>query len=190
VSVSKQGASIPTAPAGTIDADPSNVEDVDASVPRLRFISTRQMGPPRAGAKGDGAGNTLSVGMLRGYRRSGGGTPDIFDNVDKGLEWVQSQCEHAAHQFLRDGDCSTEIANIKRRLAEVREIAGKEVEKLKAQGADTAPPAEERQFKTTYKRREFGTPKDLEVDDMEVDEGIDDMEPPKLIFKRSRDVAR
>ncbi|KAI0482481.1 hypothetical protein GGR56DRAFT_620097, partial [Xylariaceae sp. FL0804] len=31
---------------------------------------------------------------------------DIWEELDKGLEYVQSMCEHAAHQFLRDGDCS------------------------------------------------------------------------------------
>jgi hypothetical protein len=34
-------------------------------------------------------------------------------------------CEHAAHQFLRDGDCSVEIAGINRRLKEVKETAEK-----------------------------------------------------------------
>jgi hypothetical protein len=40
-------------------------------------------------------------------------------------------------------------------------------------------------------RRELSSLKDLEVDDgMEVDdEGVDDLEPAKLVFKRSRDVA-
>lgn len=189
ISVDKQGASVPAAGIAAADSDTANEPKYNA--PRLRFVSTRQMGPSRGDPRPD---NLLSVGMLRGYRRSGGGSPDIFDSVDKGLEWVQSQCEHAAHQFLRDGDCSTEIANIKRRLAEVKVAAEKEVEKLKADGADKPPPAEETrsmQMKSTTKRREFGAPKELEVDNnMEVDdEAVDDLEPPKLIFKRSRDVG-
>lgn len=189
-SVNKQGASVPAAGIAVANSDTANEPEYNA--PRLRFVSTRQMGPSRGDPRPD---NLLSVGMLRGYRRNGGGSPDIFDAVDKGLEWVQSQCEHAAHQFLRDGDCSTEIANIKRRLAEVKEAAEKEAEKLKAEGADKPPPAEEKrsmQMKNTTKRRELGAPKELEVDDnMEVDdEAVDDLEPMKLVFKRSRDVGR
>lgn len=181
---------VESAPAGgMVTGDTNGKNEVDPSIPRLRFLSTRKMGLSRGDSR-EGNGSTLSVGMLRGYRRSGGATSDIFDVIDKGLEWVQSQCEHAAHQFLRDGDCSTEISNIKRRLAEVRETAGKEVEKLKAKGADHAPPLEEArslQMKTLQEKREFGAPKDLEIDID--DEGVDDLEPPKLIFKRSRDIG-
>jgi hypothetical protein len=129
--------------------------------------------------------------------------PVIFDELDKGLEWCQGQCEHAAHQFLRDGDCSTEIANIKRKLEEVKTSAEKEVEKLKTTEAANPTPAlrsaqieEEgrgRVLKAPLMRKELsmGPMKDLEVDDnMEVDDAESEMEsPPKLIFKRSRDVG-
>ncbi len=190
VAVNKQGAS-----AGDSDEE-------ELGLPRLRFVSTRRMGPSRGDTKAEnnGAGKTLSVGLLKGYRRAG--VTDIFEAVDKGLEWVQGQCEHAAHQFLRDGECSTEIANIKRRLAEVKETAEKEMERLKEEGIDrpaptptpsTQPVGESRsmQMRTTLMRRELSSLKDLEVDDgMEVDdEGVDDLEPAKLVFKRSRDVA-
>ncbi|KAL2255315.1 hypothetical protein VTK26DRAFT_3627 [Humicola hyalothermophila] len=56
---------------------------------------------------------------------------DVYDELDKGLEYVQSMCEHAAHQFLRDGECAEEVANIKRRLAETKELADKEIERVK-----------------------------------------------------------
>ena len=48
-----------------------------------------------------------------------------------------------------------------------------------------------RELKPVQMRKDLGSMKDLEVDDMEVDddEGVDDMEPPKLIFRRSRDVG-
>jgi len=189
VAVNKQGASV----AGDSDEE-------ELGLPRLQFVSTRRMGPSRGDtiAENTGAGKTLSVGVLKGYRRAG--VTDIFEAVDKGLEWIQGQCEHAAHQFLRDGECSTEIANIKRRLAEVKDTAEKEMEKLKEEEIDcpaptpsTQPIREGRsmQMRTTLMRRELGSLKDLEVDDgMEVDdEGVDDFEPPKLIFKRSRDIA-
>ncbi|KUJ16211.1 uncharacterized protein LY89DRAFT_77465 [Mollisia scopiformis] len=192
VSVSKQGQSLEPGGIAAGDSD-----SADMAMPKLKFVSTRQMGPSRdAAANKDTHGSTLSVGLLRGYRRAGGDAPDIFDELDKGLEWCQGQCEHAAHQFLRDGECGTEIANIKRKLAEVKETAEKEIEKLnKAEAENPTPKAakatEERQLKTPLVRRELGSFKDLEVDDMEVDdEGVDGLEPPKLVFKRSRDIGR
>ena len=114
--------------------------------------------------------------------------PDIFDDLDKGLEWCQGQCEHAAHQFLRDGDCSTEIENIKRKLGEVKTSAEKEIDKLKT--AEAANPTLKlsaelesegrgRVLKAPLMRKDvsMGTMKDLEVDDnMEVDDGEDEME--------------
>lgn len=195
VSISRQGESFASNAIGAADSD--NLHAADMAIPKLRFVSTRQMGPSRdSSASKDNLSSTLSVGLLRGYRRAGGDAPDIFDALDKGLEWCQGQCEHAAHQFLRDGECSTEIENIKRKLAEVKETAEKEIEKLKKE--DAANPSakmvkasEERQLKTPIMRRELGSFKDLEVDDMEInDEGVDDLEPPKLVFKRSRDIGR
>lgn len=192
VSISKQGESLIAGDLIAADSD-----SADIAIPRLKFVSTRQMGPSRDNLTNkDNFGSTLSVGLLRGYRRAGGDAPDIFDELDKGLEWCQGQCEHAAHQFLRDGECSTEIENIKKKLGEVKKTAEKEIEKLKKQEAESpAPkpskPTEERQMKAPHIRRELGTFKDLEVDDMEVDdEGFDDLEPPKLVFKRSRDIGR
>ena len=191
-----------SAPAHLMAAD-TNGGDAEPALPKLQYMSTRGMGPlrdfsPRPPMSGSG----LSVGLLRGYRRTGSDAiPDIFDELDKGLEWCQGQCEHAAHQFLRDGDCSTEIANIKRKLNEVRVSALKEVEKLKqAEAANPTPtppqsdPEEDgraRVMKIPLVRKELGMGnlKDLEVDDsMEVDDEEMEM-PPKLIFKRSRDIG-
>lgn len=42
-----------------------------------------------------------------------------FFQVDKGLESIQSLCEIAAHRFLRDGGCQTEMNTIKQKLAEL-----------------------------------------------------------------------
>lgn len=55
---------------------------------------------------------------------------DIFDELDKALEWCQGQGEHAAYQLLRVGDCSTEIANITGKLEEVRVAAEKESDRI------------------------------------------------------------
>ena len=56
--------------------------------------------------------------------------PDVFDELDKSLESVQSMCEHAAHQFLRDGDCSDEVLKIKDRLSGTKASAEKEIQRM------------------------------------------------------------
>jgi DNA-binding transcriptional MocR family regulator len=53
-----------------------------------------------------------------------------FDFADKQLELAQSLCEAAAHQFLRSGDCSTELENIQQKFKLVLETAESEVERL------------------------------------------------------------
>ncbi|KEF55530.1 uncharacterized protein A1O9_08280 [Exophiala aquamarina CBS 119918] len=61
-------------------------------------------------------------------------TPDhetAFLRVDKELESVQSLCEVAAHQFLRDGDCQTEMASIKQKLRDILGRATATAEDLK-----------------------------------------------------------
>lgn len=59
--------------------------------------------------------------------------PDVFDELDKSLESVQSMCEHAAHQFLRDGDCSDEVVKIKDRLSVTKTSAEKEIDRVLGQ---------------------------------------------------------
>lgn len=121
--------------------------------------------------------------------------------MGKGLELFQGQCEHAAYQFLRHGDCNAEIENIKRKLEEVKISAEKGLDRLNVAEATNLTPlrrseAEEgraRVLRAPLMRKEVSvsTMKDLEVDDnIEVDDAEDEMElPPKLIFKRSRDVG-
>lgn len=181
-------------------ADDSESDEIP--IPKLKFVSTQQMGPSRDARPAVKMEHMRAGDIFCSYRRSGAdGAPDIFDELDKGLEWSQGQCEHAAHQFLRDGDCSTEIANIKRKLLEVKENAEKETVKLKQEENSVKPPARSsKKPKETPRRQEARSPRlrrepapapTLEVDDMEVDdeEEGEDAEPMELNFKRSRDVG-
>ncbi|KAK5049111.1 hypothetical protein LTR84_005534 [Exophiala bonariae] len=54
-----------------------------------------------------------------------------FFQVDKELESIQSLCEVAAHQFLRDGDCQIEMITIKQKLGELLTRATSFAETLK-----------------------------------------------------------
>ncbi|KAG6012342.1 hypothetical protein E4U43_007836 [Claviceps pusilla] len=61
---------------------------------------------------------------------------DVYDSLDKSLEFVQSTCEHSAHQFLRDADCHDEIQKIQARLVEVLQESKDEIERVQRQGPE------------------------------------------------------
>ncbi|KAI1489488.1 hypothetical protein F5X96DRAFT_612597 [Biscogniauxia mediterranea] len=119
---------------------------------------------------------------------------DIWDELDKGLEFVQGMCEHAAHQFLRDGDCNAEIEKIKVRLAQTKEAAAKEMERQateKPNGTEEEEPVRARSYRPLTMRRDAGasTPTKPPVlqPDMEVeDEGVQDMDDFKPDYKSAR----
>ena len=97
--------------------------DREDSLPSLRYMSTRRFGAMRSGF---------------GPSSNGDQAPDIYDKLDKALEFVQSTCEHGAHQFLRDADCNVEINKIQQRLKEVLELAEKEAERVEREEPDLA----------------------------------------------------
>ncbi|RSL75555.1 hypothetical protein CDV31_017414, partial [Fusarium ambrosium] len=101
-----------------VSEDGSNGED---DLPSLRYMSSRRFGPMSISRNGPSSG-----------------PPDVYDNLDKGLEFVQSMCEHGAHQFLRDGDCNDEISKVQKRLAEVLEMAIKEMERVQREEPELA----------------------------------------------------
>lgn len=158
----------------------------------LNYVSTRQMGRSR-----DARPNANGVG-LRNFNRRGGASengPDIFDAVDKGLEWVQGQCQHAATQTLRDGSAAAEIDSMKRRLEEVTEIATAEITKLKELGEDGPVAEADAQHVGETRRRELRAALTHELEgpmDLEVDEEAEPVEtmPPRLDYVRSRDFRR
>lgn len=92
-------------------------EDGEESLPSLRYMSSRRIG-------------TASMRSGFGGMPGQSDVPDIYDNLDKGLEGVQSTCEHGAHQFLRDADCNEEIKKIQNKLREVLVMAEKEIERV------------------------------------------------------------
>jgi hypothetical protein len=131
-----------TATMAPIEARPAPKEEGEEPPP-LQYVSSRQMGRvPAAMVRSSRVMYARAGG--RGYRGPSGLGPDgkpqqgdVYDELDKGLEYVQSMCEHAAHQFLRDGDCAEEVANIKQRLAETKELADKEMERVKTEQPET-----------------------------------------------------
>ncbi|OBT90546.1 hypothetical protein VE02_00999 [Pseudogymnoascus sp. 03VT05] len=141
---------------------PGDQDDDGLPLPALNFVSTRRMGPMR-----DLSSNrALRAGPgPPGVRRAGQGPPgggaasrvsalgsSIFDELDSGLEWCQSMCEHAAHQFLRDGQCTSEIEGIKSRLQEVWDRAGEE---MKAEGKGAEVGTDKDPSQTTDRKADY-----------------------------------
>lgn len=56
-----------------------------------------------------------------------------FDDADRDLEVAQSLCEVAAHQFLRDGNCTEEIEGTRERFAKCLRVAQREADLLRQQ---------------------------------------------------------
>ncbi|KAK3307567.1 uncharacterized protein B0T15DRAFT_182531 [Chaetomium strumarium] len=181
----------------------------------LPFVSTRRMGPGRAGmyTRAGSRRNPASAGMVGPDGKPVPG--DVYDELDKGLDYVQSMCEHAAHQFLRDGDCGEEVANIKRRLGEVNELADKEMERVRREEPETLlKMAEEengaglrgRSYRPQSMRRDVTKPASpaspaaaaaaaamAGAAPLEVDEGVQDVDgqeaAPQLMYKSARMMA-
>lgn len=115
------------------DEDDEDEEDDKYGLPKLQFKSTTMMGPRRA--------EIASAQRLSGAAASAPNLPagmgtekmrneeeiSVYDELDKSLEWCQLTCERAAHRFLRDGECYTEIAGVRKRLEELGARAEKEV---------------------------------------------------------------
>lgn len=56
-----------------------------------------------------------------------------FQRADKELEVIQSLCEHAAHQVIRDGDCNVELKDAADKLDSLLTLAQLTLEQLKAE---------------------------------------------------------
>lgn len=63
---------------------------------------------------------------------------DVFEDLDKALEVIQGMCEHAAHQFLREGQCAEDINKINEKLTEAKTTADGEMQKLLENDVDGA----------------------------------------------------
>ena len=162
----------------------------------------------RSGSSSSGSGNDISAGeetvkgigsftykttRLRLQELSPVSKPDgseALDKVDGLLERSQNLCEHAAHQVLRDGDCTSEVSQVKKFLEEAKSSAELELpglEKLVVEAEARQTRTEERQ--RLERSRQPPPPADsekiellsrqpsndpLEVDEIEVDDEDDD----------------
>lgn len=180
-------------------SDDTNTREAEEKL-ALQYVSSRRMQPvtrvPNMFVTASGRHMYARGGQLiagPGPRGTGGQLPDVYDQLDKGLEYVQSMCEHAAHQFLRDGDCAEEVGNIQRRLGDTQELADKEMARVQKEEPEAleSPPdsAKRRSFRPQYMRREPAGPssgKDTNMD-LEVDESPEEGDnDARLLHKSTR----
>jgi hypothetical protein len=92
---------------GSSGSEGSSDDDSGAYLPKVAYRSARMRRSPGAGSQSEGLA--------------------AFDKLDKFLERAQAQCERAAHQILRDGDCGLEIQTAKERFIEARSHCETEV---------------------------------------------------------------
>lgn len=60
-----------------------------------------------------------------------------FTEVSKGLEAAQALCENAAHQFLRDGDCTVELRRIRAYFEDVEKVAEAQLQTWRLEKSDS-----------------------------------------------------
>ncbi|KAI5456147.1 hypothetical protein BGZ63DRAFT_417957 [Mariannaea sp. PMI_226] len=107
---------------GNEDGDENGID----TLPSLRYMTTRRFNPISSISRpGFGPGSKDQP-------------PDVYEMLDKGLETVQSMCEHGAHQFLRDGDCNDEIEKARTQLTEILEMATKEMDRIQREEPELA----------------------------------------------------
>ena len=84
---------------GSSSSEGSSGDDSGACVPKVAYRSARTRQSPASGAQSEELA--------------------IFDQLDGFLDKAQAQCERAAYQVLRDGDCGMEIQAARERFGEV-----------------------------------------------------------------------
>ncbi|KAJ6436509.1 hypothetical protein O9K51_10992 [Purpureocillium lavendulum] len=98
------------------DGDDNRTSD---GLPSLRYISTRRLPAMSASGRSEirGLGGDVQL-------------PDIYEKLDKTLDFVQCTCEHGAHKFLRDADCNKELNKIRARMNDVLVASRKEMQRV------------------------------------------------------------
>lgn len=144
------GSIAPLEAASTVTED----GEAEEKVPSLRYMSARRMQSPgllmAQAALRRSMYSRAGMRTRNAYGRGGMGPPgldplekDIYDDLDKGLEKVQSMCEHAAHQVLKYGDCAEEVYEISCHMTETMALADRELERVQREDPEALKAAED-----------------------------------------------
>ncbi|KAF1919623.1 hypothetical protein BDU57DRAFT_554844 [Ampelomyces quisqualis] len=100
------------------DEDAADEDDNDAILAKISY-RPRMMSMRTRAAAGIAARNGIGGNAVTSVA--------LFDTTDKTLEHAQALCEKAAHAVLRDGDCRTELAGMRKSFTDVMKTAKIEV---------------------------------------------------------------
>jgi hypothetical protein len=112
---------------------------------------------------------------------------EAYATLDAALEKAQSMCERGAHQFLREGDCETEIVGAKENFEEVKRVSDKELERLREASEQEMHGQDEADDRMSVEQESFSDNGMLEVDDDEDGGGFEEM---MSSFRRVRQTQR
>ncbi|KAJ6444295.1 EF-Hand 1, calcium-binding site [Purpureocillium lavendulum] len=142
------------------EQSPGDDNSMSDGLPSLRYMSTRRLGPMSASRRS-------GFGLFTGESQP----PDIYETLDKSLEFVQSTCEHGAHQFLREAHCEEEINKIRARIGQVLAAARREMERVQREEPELA--RESAEVTRPRARRPISIRRDLQKSDLEPDKQPD-----------------
>ncbi|KAA8652440.1 hypothetical protein EYZ11_012945 [Aspergillus tanneri] len=116
-----------------------------------------------------------------------------FDLADKHLEVAHSMCETAAYQFLRSGDCSTQLNCVDEKFKVLLELASKEVQRLQAERDENAEDEDEEEATDVTPAKSNMVEHDkfsTNNEDIEVDDGSESIESLDLATFRANRLRR
>ncbi|KAK4168498.1 hypothetical protein QBC43DRAFT_330399 [Cladorrhinum sp. PSN259] len=132
----------------------------EGKIPSLRLSATRMQRPGKfmaqvaLGRMYSRAGREIRDVYGQGGMGPSGPDPlekDIYDDLDKRLEYIQSMREHAAHQSLRGSECAEEVGKISGRMVETKELADGELERVQREEPETFKAAENDSRRRSYR---------------------------------------
>ncbi|PYH34785.1 uncharacterized protein BO87DRAFT_376131 [Aspergillus neoniger CBS 115656] len=112
-----------------------------------------------------------------------------FDMAEKQLEVVHGVCETAAYQFLRSGDCSTELTSVEGKFKSLLDLATNEVRRLKAEQPEE-PTVEDETEASAATTIEVDRQSLTKMDTIEVDDDAQSAESIDLTAFRANRLRR
>lgn len=159
--------------------------------------------PPAMGLRSGRGPPDALLSTIRSARNRGPPGPQketAFDLADKQLEVAHGLCESAAYQFLRSGDCNSELNNVEEKFKMLLKMSDAEVRRLKEE-RERAPPetdtakeeaTPEPQFPTALEPEKFKASNGDAAGAIEIDDDSEEasIEPIDLKAFRANRMAR
>ena len=161
IRAARMAAAAASATANAAKAENNNDGDEDEGFKNASMVLARIGYRARFGVtEAPRAQVTGTNGAMRSYAADRVEVSDSADGsenfrlLDRTLEKAQNQCERAAHQVLRDGECTEEIDSVLAWFREVLSVCEKELGKLSTVSEEAIAPATDNVSKSQPKEEE------------------------------------